>query len=184
MRLPLASELLIAPPSLEGTTFESAVILLTHHDDEGSFGLALNRTTSYTLEDLSAEVGIDNLPPLPLYWGGPVSPGTIWMLHSSDWSMDSTVEINDQWSMTSDRDMFGPLALGDYPEQFRLFAGYCAWAPGQLAAEVQGQGRRDPRDSWLIASNPGPEALFDQPIDGLWEMATELSSQEAVDSWL
>jgi len=184
VRYPKPSDLLIAPPSLENTTFDSAVILLTHHDGDGSFGLCLNRPTTYTLEDLADEVLIDDLPPLPLYWGGPVSSGTVWMLHTRDWAMDSTVEIDDHWAMTSDKDMFGPIALGDLPEQFRLFVGYCAWAPNQLAAEVEGRRPRSSSHSWLIATNPGAEWCYEQPVDQLWEQSLELSGQEAVTNWL
>jgi putative transcriptional regulator len=181
------SDLLIAPPNLPDARFRKAVLMLTHSHEGGSFALCLNRPTRYDCMDILKDLDLDediNMP-LPLYWGGPVSPGTVWMLHSSEWSMqDHTVEINDEWSMTSNERMFLCLNDGDQPQQFRLMFGFCSWAPGQLQAELKGLPPRNPKHSWLVAQNPGAEWVFEQPVENLWENATTLSSHQAVDSWL
>lgn len=158
--------------------------MLTHDYPNGSFALCVNKPTEHTLQDIIDELGIETNLNFPLYWGGPVNPGTVWMLHDSAWSIDQTVEVNDEWSMTSNIDMFRHLADGDYPQHFRLMIGYCSWARGQLQAEIAGSPPWQNGHSWLIAKNKGPEWLFDQPEDRLWETATELSSHQAVASWL
>lgn len=86
--------------------------------------------------------------------------------------------------MTSNIDMFKHLAEGDCPKHFRLMIGYCSWSRGQLEAEIAGNPPWNKGHSWLVAKNLGPEWLFEQPVDLLWENATTLSAHQAVDSWL
>jgi putative AlgH/UPF0301 family transcriptional regulator len=106
------------------------------------------------------------------------------MLHDSGWRVDTTVELNDQWSMTSNLEMFYCLADGDCPRHFRLMVGYCSWANRQLTAELRGMPPWNHNHSWLVAENPGAEWLFDSAVEDLWTEATQLSSNQAVDSWL
>ena len=46
-------KLLIAEPYLGDANFERSVVFLCEHNDNGSFGLVLNQTTSLTLNDVS-----------------------------------------------------------------------------------------------------------------------------------
>ena len=47
------------------------------------------------------------------------------------------------------------------PERVRFFNGYCGWAPGQLAAELELGG-------WYVL-NADAETVFRKDMDGLWE---------------
>ena len=182
--MPTSPDLLIAPPTITDKRFTQAVIMLSHSYSGYDFGICVNKLTRYSLQDIIDELGIDTNLNFPLYWGGPVSPGTVWMLHSSEWSTEHTEEINEDWSMTSNIDMFHHLAIHDFPRQFRLMFGYCSWARGQLESEVKGTAPWNPKQSWLVAQNPGPEWLFEHPVDELWDATTELSGQQAVATWL
>lgn len=182
---PGSTDLLIAPPAIPDPRFRKAVIMITHDHRSGTFAICLNKTTEYTLQDIADEVGIEDCSlNFPLYWGGPVSPGTIWMLHSTDWWTEHTVEVNSEWSMTSHVSMFQHLADGDIPREFRLMYGYCSWTSGQLEAEVNGLGPWKHNQTWLVAENPGIEWVFNCPVEELWSACTELSGQQAVSSWL
>jgi len=158
--------------------------MLTHSLHGNIFGLCVNRCTTHSLQDVLAETGIESNINFPIYWGGPVSPGTVWMLHSAEWSTAHTIEVTESWSMTSNIDMFHQLASGDYPQQFRIMFGFCSWSQEQLRAELQGKPPWHHNQSWLIAQNPGPEWMFETAVDQLWREAAELSSHQAVDSWL
>jgi putative transcriptional regulator len=182
--MPNSTDLLIAPPAIPDKRFHKAVLMLTHDTEQGSFALCVNKPTNHTLNDILEENQIDANLNFPLYWGGPVSSTTVWMLHSSEWATDHTVSINDDWSMTSNIDMFYSLADGDCPQHFRLMIGYCSWANRQLAAELKGMPPWNHNHSWLVAENPGPEWLFDSAVEELWMETTQLSSNQAVDSWL
>ena len=184
MTEPKSTDLLIAPPGIPDPRFRNTVLMLTHDHEGGSFALCVNRETNHSLSDIVEDLGLDIEINFPLYWGGPVSPSTIWMLHSSEWSTENTVEINDEWSMTSSLDMFELLAEGYYPKHFRILFGYCSWAPGQLQSELEGLPPWKKNHSWLVAHNLGPEWLFEQPVENIWDNCTTLSSHQAVDSWL
>lgn len=184
MRFPVSGDLLIAPLKIPDSRFHKSVLLLTHDHGGGSFALCVNKHTNHTLQEVLKEADIETMIDFPLYWGGPVSPGTIWMLHSSDWAIDHTVRVNDQWSMTSHLSMFHHIADGDYPEFFRLMFGYCSWAPNQLRAELRGLAPWNPNHSWLIANGPSPEWLYEQPPEDLWINSAELSGHQAIESWL
>ena len=181
-----ATDLLIAPPNLPDPKFRNTVLMVTHDTDNGSFALCVNKPTDYVLPDvlLDSDVEVFNMPNLPIYWGGPVSPRSLWMMHSAEWQTKGTVLIDDTWAMTSSEEMFHNLADGDCPQHFRIVMGYCAWAEGQLKQELNGISPWRREHAWLVAQNLGPEWLFDQNPDDLWAAATTLCSHQAVDSWL
>ena len=177
-------DLLIAPPAIPDNRFKNTVIMLTHDHGGGSFALCLNRPTDHTLQDILTDTGIDCDLNFPLYWGGPVSPGTVWMLHSSEWDSEHTIPVSGDWSMTSNLEMFNQLAQGNCPLHFRLTFGYCSWAPNQLQRELDGMAPWKRQHSWLVAHNPGPEWVMEQPVEDMWANATTLCGHQAVDSWL
>lgn len=181
-----ATDLLIAPPGIPDNRFRNSVLMLTHDHTQGSFALCVNRPAGYTLDQIldDSNLKIANVPQLPVYWGGPVSSNSLWMMHSSEWVCESTVMISSVWAMTSSEEMFHNIANGDTPNYFRIVMGYCSWAPGQLEMELNGRGNWRKEHSWLVAQNLGPEWLFDQDPEDLWAAATTLCSHQAVDSWL
>lgn len=166
--------------------FRDSVLMLTHHDHTGAHGLVMNKPTDFTLADILDSTPItwpENLR-IPVYWGGPVSPNSLWMLHSTDWVCEHTAMITSAWAMTSSQEMFHHLADLDCPRYFRMLIGYAAWAPNQLERELEGQGPWDRDHAWLTAQNLGPEWLLEQPVEELWSNVVTLSGHQAVDSWL
>lgn len=180
-----SGSLLIAPPAMPDDRFKGTVIMLTHETEHNHVGLVINRSAQTRITQILEPHVVDfQGRDFDLYWGGPVSPRTIWMLHDSDWQLDCTIDITQQWCMTSSMEMFHELAQGNHPKWFRLFGGLCSWAPGQLDREIRGQQPWNSRSSWLIAENPGAEWMFDQDPDLLWQGAMVLSSHQAVNNWL
>lgn len=186
IEMPQPGDLLIAPPNIPDNRFRNSVLLMTHNDSGGSLALCLNKQSSLTTKDIfdKAEVDFQLNISFPMFWGGPINLSTVWMIHDHNWSMPGTIEINEEWSMTSSMTMFAHLADGDYPQQFRLCYGFCSWQPEQLKAELSGRPPWSQRHSWLVAKNPGPEWIMEAPVDELWRLTTELSSHQAVDDWL
>lgn len=177
-------DIIIAPPGLQDPRFTRSVIMITHETRQGTFGLCLNRLTENMVNDISDEVGTSINPNQPMFWGGPVNPQTVWMLHSHTWSLPQTVGIDGSWAMTSNRQMFHELAQGNWPEQFRITFGFTSWAPGQLEAELEGSEPRSINSSWLIWRNPDPDLLLDVAVNDLWRVATEQCGHQAVQGWL
>lgn len=184
MNMPVPGDLLIAPPNIPDLRFRNSVLLMTHHDTSGSLAICINRPSDFSTKDVLMKYEMEGNLNVPLHWGGPISPTTVWMLHDHEWYMEGTIEINKEWSMTSSMKMFTHLMDLDFPKQFRLFYGFCSWEPEQLKAELSGRPPWSPRHSWLVAKNPGPEWLFEAPMEDLWRLTAELSGHQAVDDWL
>lgn len=180
------TDLLIAPPNMPDPRFRDSVLMITYFSDSGAHGLCVNKHSGFSLDEVlnDSDLTVENVPQLPVYWGGPVNQNSIWMLHSTDWVCDRTAMISTAWAMTSSAKMFERLLAGDYPKHFRLLIGYASWAPGQLDHELLGVGPWRKENSWLTAHNLGPEWLFEQDIETLWANVVTLSCHQAVDSWL
>ena len=181
---PVPGSLLIAPPAMTDSRFSKTVLLVTHHNSQGTFALCLNKPTKHTLSSLSEELKLDVELPFQLHWGGPVHHGSIWMIHDNTWENEHTMYVDEKWRITSNESMFHHMADGDAPRTFRLVYGFSSWAPGQLEAELAGIGPFSKKSSWVIAGKSEPEWMFEIPIDKLWDDATELASNQAIDTWL
>lgn len=184
MDLPERGDVLIAPPQMLDSRFNQSVILVTHRDIDGTWGIVLNKATGTTTKELFARADIDCDLDLELYWGGPVSPGVIWMLHDDSWSMDNTVQLEHGWCMTSNPRMFNKLKNEGFPDHWRLFYGFAGWGQGQLENEIEGTQGWKHNSSWLWAQSLGPAWAFDQDPEHLWEQSLHLAGQQAVASWL
>ena len=172
--------LLIAPPSMPDPRFQDRVLLLVQHETTGSVAFTLNKPTDYVINDILDEIGVDGNLPFPLYWGGPVKSSAVWMLHDSDWTLERSVEVNQDWSMTSSHEMFHHLCDGDTPQYFRFLHGISTWGPGQLEGEIRGEHPWSPSSSWLIAPNPGSDWVLECPEEHLWEQAMEVAKDQFV----
>ena len=101
-----AGDLLVAPPAIIDSRFDKTVLFLTHYNSRGAFALCLNRLSDHTVNDILEPLDIHLTEDWPLYWGGPVQPNTIWMLHDPVWSVENTLPVNEHWSVTSHSQMF------------------------------------------------------------------------------
>ncbi|MHC4846162.1 MAG: YqgE/AlgH family protein, partial [Planctomycetota bacterium] len=63
--------LLVASPELQDPNFARTVVLIINHDDEGSFGLVLNRPLGRTLAEVLPDLAPDATE-VPVLQGGPV----------------------------------------------------------------------------------------------------------------
>jgi putative transcriptional regulator len=179
-----SGDILVAPPQMRDTRFSQSVILIIHAGDDGHWGLCLNKSMRISIGEMLNPVGLEvDLDP-EIYWGGPVNQGVIWMLHDTTWRMPATIDLSDQWAMTSHKNMFDLLAKEGLPDHWRMFSGFSAWGPGQLEAEIEGSPPWTKNSSWLICHGFDPAWAFDQDGEDLWRSSISLSGQQAVSSWL
>jgi putative transcriptional regulator len=176
-------DLLLAPPNMPDQRFQNSVILLTKHTSRGSQGICLNRYTEHFVSEIIDPLGIDLDFDCEIFWGGPVSPTTVWMLHDHSWHRENTDIIDNHWAITSHSEMFHDLK-NHRPQQFRLVIGQAIWGPGQLEAELRGQEPWRHDQSWLIVHDPDPQWLLDSDPDLIWQSACGISGRQAVESWL
>jgi len=68
--------LLVAMPQVLDPYFHHSVVLLVHHDDDGSFGFILNRATGIRISEIlqGMELKWQGDPEAFAFFGGPVQP--------------------------------------------------------------------------------------------------------------
>src|SRR3954469_26035173 len=74
---------LIASPPLGDPNFDRTVVLLALHGDEGALGFVVNRKAQLRLGQVLSLAGLDaddECDACPVYLGGPVQPGSGWMI--------------------------------------------------------------------------------------------------------
>ena len=161
----LAPGLLVAMPQLMDPNFHRTVVLLVHHDDEGTFGVVVNRTTEITADRLCESIEIDwnGNPEAEIHWGGPVQPQTGWVLFDERATALASEEVrtlSDGISFAGSMDVLRRVA-NDPPGRLRVMLGYAGWAPGQLEAELQ-------EGAWLVAPLDDA-AVFEVEPEGMWD---------------
>jgi len=162
---PLAPSLLIAMPQLADPNFHRAVVLLIHHDEEGTFGVVLNRPTELTAPSLCStlEIAWNGNPEENIDWGGPVQPETGWVLFGGGRPQKVVGEVQDVTegvSFAGSLDVLRHVAENP-PPHVKLLLGYAGWGPGQLEWELS-------EGAWLVAP-ASREAVFELDSDSMWD---------------
>jgi putative transcriptional regulator len=151
------AQLLVAVPQLPDDNFYQAVILLIHHDDEGAFGVVLNRPSNFPLKEVwYAITESDCDVEAPIYMGGPVE-GPLLAVHQRKSIAEN--EIVPGVFISSQKDNLEILLKEDVVN-CKIFSGYSGWGPGQLEAELA-------TGSWF-RTPVTPDDVFSE-TDHLWE---------------
>ena len=175
--------LLITHPGYHERTFNKTVILILDHSDDGTHGIILNRPSEVPLVDALRTPPENWHPTEPFYQGGPVFKHNMFMLHSPDWTMDTSQWLTDDLCITQGGDVVNFMSDHHQPHYWRVFLGSAAWGPGQLEMEFT-RGEHHPQYGWLTCEYPGADWIFEQDADILYNSALSMSSQQAVSNWL
>jgi putative AlgH/UPF0301 family transcriptional regulator len=76
------------------------------------------------------------------------------------------------------------MEVNGHPFFNRFYVGLASWSAGQLELELEGDKPWTKASSWLVAQAPGPEEVFDIPVDDIWTWACELSAEQTVRNWM
>ena len=163
----LTGQLLIAMPAMEDPRFAQSVIYLCAHTPEGAMGLVLNRPLQRPkFDDLLRQLEVAPVPParrIRLCAGGPMDNARGFVLHTTDWTGEGSLRVDDGVALTASLDVLKAIAEGRGPREGLLALGYAGWGPGQLDAEIQ-------QNAWL--SVPADETIvFDGDHDTKWRRA-------------
>jgi putative transcriptional regulator len=138
--------LLLAMPQVLDPFFHKSVVLLLHHEEEGSFGFIVNRPTGIRIQEIlkGMEVSWQGLESAVAHFGGPVQPqlGTV-LFSPGPVETEAASEVLPGISITQHIGDLSRLAETPPPD-FRLFLGYAGWGSGQLIQEIL-------RNDWLTA---------------------------------
>lgn len=156
----LKGHLLLDSGQLAGSFFHRSVVLICRHNEEGAFGLILNRPADSTLGRALDENLPDSLGDQPLFIGGPVEAGALSYLHS-DTFISGASSVLDNLELGHSLEELTDLVRSFSPERkLRVFAGYSGWSPGQLESELE-------RGAWL--THPADlKLIFDESATMLW----------------
>ena len=166
----LSGKLLLAMPGMADPRFERAVIALCAHDENGAVGIGIgHKRAGISFRQLLRQLDLDpgDAPDCAVHHGGPVEPGRGFVLHSTDWGGQDTLQVNDEkgelFAMTGTIDVLRAIAEGRGPKQWIVALGYAGWGEGQLDEEMT-------RHGWF-AARAEPAMLFETPTDERWAAA-------------
>jgi putative transcriptional regulator len=147
---------LVAKREMLDPNFAESVVLLIDHGPDGALGIVVNRPSELRLSAISSEIEGFRGRRDPIYVGGPVPGGRIFVLiHGEQPPIEDTVEVVDRVHLSREESALEQLA-GIEDAEFRVYVGYAGWAPGQLESEVlRGDWYVLPaRDDWVFAPSP------------------------------
>lgn len=166
----LSGKLLLAMPGMADPRFERAVIAMCVHDENGAVGIGIGHKRAglrfrALLKQLDIEPG--EAPDCAVHHGGPVEPGRGFVLHSTDWGGQDTLQVTGPagplFAMTGTIDVLRAIAEGRGPSRWIAALGYAGWEEGQLDREMT-------RHGWFTGEATAA-ILFDTPTDERWAAA-------------
>lgn len=169
----LDGQFLIAMPGVQDGNFARSVVYICAHSPAGAMGFIVNRLQELSFPDVLEHLKLVEEPHtaflpeqarhFPVLYGGPVETGRGFVLHSDDYSCESSIPVSDEISLTATLDILKAIAQGQGPRRATLLLGYAGWGPGQLEAEISNNG-------WLNCA-PQDDIIFDPSVDTKYERA-------------
>lgn len=164
---------LISEPFLKDPNFDRTVVLICEHNDDGTFGLVLNRPVDVTLGEVLEELeGI----PKELLIGGPVQQNTLHFIHKlGDEIVDSIELVNGIYWGGDFEQLKTKMTSEDIDlDKIKFFIGYSGWDSGQLEMEIK-------EKSWFVA-DLGDNSIFEADSTNMWKRVLEIMGGEL--KWL
>jgi putative transcriptional regulator len=163
----LDDQFLIAMPGMKDDRFARSVIYICAHSDEGAMGLIINQVQQMQFPDLLVQLGIMDeqeairLPrktrDFVVRNGGPVDRSRGFVLHSGDYTVESSLPVSEDICLTATVDILRAISAGRGPRHALMALGYSGWGAGQLETEIAENG-------WLTCPATS-DLLFDADID-------------------
>lgn len=150
-------------PDSEEDYFARTLIYVCENNNDGSFGIILNRSVEIRLKDFfsSASEEIEaKLNKEKIVIGGPVEPMTVYVLHNKDSRFDELISVNNHISLSTDLNLIRSILEDDGPENFLVSFGHTGWSSGQLEKEIlSGSWLITPSDKDIIFNTPAVEKI-------------------------
>ena len=130
--------LYFSPSEQEPSYFTDSLLYICDHGELGALGLIINRPLDLELKDLfnSLKIVENSKAKGNVYMGGPVNPGAIFILHSSEQKWESTMEVSEDISLSTSEDAIQSIANCEGPENYLMTLGYAGWGVNQLESEL------------------------------------------------
>ncbi|MGF1760174.1 YqgE/AlgH family protein [Photobacterium sagamiensis] len=167
----LTNHFLVAMPGMQDPHFKRGVIYVCEHNEEGAMGLVINLPIEISVGSMLDQIEVERLLPVnnpdsleqQVLNGGPVAEDRGFVLHKGKGNFDSSININEELSVTTSQDILPLLGTSEAPEKFLVALGYAGWSAGQLEQELVD-------NSWLTMEADS-DIIFETPINKRWDKA-------------
>jgi putative transcriptional regulator len=128
-------KILISTPDISGDIFSRSVVLIVDHNEDGAFGLILNKKNSQMSSKFKNFFDFK----IDVYDGGPVENEKIFFIVKGKKVTEMYTDISDDFYLTEDIEniisavLNKDLNIGDV----KIFSGYSGWGASQLDKEVE-----------------------------------------------
>lgn len=159
---PKPGQLLLAEPLMNDAVFgRSVIMILEQANNGGHVGLCLNKGPICSMNELLPSWPESKY--IPVYQGGPVDMGRLFMLHRLGEQFSEAIEIAPGLYIGATEEEVIRHIM-DHPEDegdIRFFLGYSGWDPGQLTSEIM-------KNSWALNTTPYTGDLLKGNGDAYW----------------
>ncbi len=166
----LAGRVLVASEHMPDPRFQETVIYLVDHDENGAFGLIVNKPIStIPIEGLLDRLGIDlddeglealRGDSIALHYGGPVQQEIGFLLHSAEYATRGTRTLSGAFALTTNLEALVDIAFGQGPRRSLLIFGYSGWGSLQLESELA-------RGDWAVI-DADPDLVLGTDHESKW----------------
>ncbi len=136
----LTNQFIIAMPKLNDPVFKKTVTYICQHNNIGSLGITINQPLNMNIKELYHLIGMElidqSIANLPIFFGGPVEVNQGFVLHTSDKSWSNSLIINEDFTLSSSKDVLLAISHGEGPEKFLISLGCAGWGIGQIEQEM------------------------------------------------
>lgn len=157
---PARGRILISEPFLVDQYFKRSVVLLAEHNEEGTFGVIVNKPVKARFNEI-----VKDFPDFEtqLFLGGPVQNDSLFFIHTLGEVIPESAQIVSGLYWGGDIEVVREMiSLGRFNEEnIRFYIGYSGWAPQQLADELK-------RNSWVV-SNINADQIMNTSPGSLWK---------------
>ncbi len=147
---------LIAMPNMADSFFGKSLVYVCEHSDKGALGIIVNRPTEVVMGKLFDQLNIPlqnaDRYDAQIFMGGPMHTDRGFVLHQPVGAWGSSLIINDDFALTTSKDILQAVANGSGPTRLLVCLGYAGWDAGQLEDEIA-------ENAWLTVK-ANPDVIF------------------------
>lgn len=148
-------DVLVSEPFLNDFYFRRSAILIVDHNDEGSFGVVINKRLNVPFNDI-----IMGFPKFDadVYLGGPVDTDSVFFIHTIGEMIPDSHKIMSGLYWSGNINALKAMIKNDLikSHEVRFYVGYAGWDGGQIRKELEA-------NIWLVGKFSTKEILHTMP---------------------